>query len=313
MTSCVRLIAIDIDGTLLPSTSTTISSRNCHALREAQAAGIHIVVATGRRHRYAGQVLEQVGLSPCTVLISSNGSVVRHFDGKVIQRNLLPAASARALCPTLRRFGQTMVFTFDRQSGPSLVVESMESLHRRIGMWVESNRDDMVEIAPLERAFDQDEAPIQGMLCGAIAQVRDAQRALEGMDLAANITMQRTEYAERDLGILDILPPNCSKGHALADYASSIGVEAAEVMAIGDNFNDQTMLEYAGQAVVMGNAGAEMQALGRRRSWTITLRNDDDGVAATLEPLIRIAQESQSTGNDPAPEVVTWEAGAGSR
>jgi len=313
MTSCVRLIAIDIDGTLLPSTSTTISSRNCHALREAQAAGIHIVVATGRRHRYAGQVLEQVGLSPRTVLISSNGSVVRHFDGKVIQRNLLPAASARALCPTLRRFGQTMVFTFDRQSGPSLVVESMESLHRRIGMWVESNRDDMVEIAPLERAFDQDEAPIQGMLCGAIAQVRDAQRALEGMDLAADITMQRTEYAERDLGILDILPPNCSKGHALADYASSIGVEAAEVMAIGDNFNDQTMLEYAGQAVVMGNAGAEMQALGRRRSWTITLRNDDDGVAATLEPLIRIAQESQSTGNDPAPEVVTWEAGAGSR
>lgn len=313
MTSCVRLIAIDIDGTLLPSTSTTISSRNCHALREAQAAGIHIVVATGRRHRYAGQVLEQVGLSPRTVLISSNGSVVRHFDGKVIQRNLLPAASARALCPTLRRFGQTMVFTFDRQSGPSLVVESMESLHRRIGMWVESNRDDMVEIAPLERAFDQDEAPIQGMLCGEIAQVRDAQRALEGMDLAANITMQRTEYAERDLGILDILPPNCSKGHALADYASSIGVEAAEVMAIGDNFNDQTMLEYAGQAVVMGNAGAEMQALGRRRGWTITRRNDDDGVAATLEPLIRIAQESQSTGNDPAPEVVTWEAGAGSR
>jgi hydroxymethylpyrimidine pyrophosphatase-like HAD family hydrolase len=180
-------------------------------------------------------------------------------------------------------------------------------------MWVESNRDDMVEIAPLERAFDQDEAPIQGMLCGEIAQVRDAQRALEGMDLAANITMQRTEYAERDLGILDILPPNCSKGHALADYASSIGVEAAEVMAIGDNFNDQTMLEYAGQAVVMGNAGAEMQALARRCGWTITLRNDDDGVAATLEPLIRIAQESQSTGNDPAPEVVTWEAGAGSR
>ena len=216
MPSRVRLIAIDIDGTLLPSSGTTISRRNCLALREAQAAGIHIVVATGRRHQYARPVLEQVGLAPRTVLISSNGSVVRHFDGKIIQRNLLPSASARALCPALRHFGQTMVFTFDRQSGPSLVVESMESLHRRIGLWVESNRNDMVEIVPLERAFDQDEAPIQGMLCGEIAQVRDAQRALEGMDLAANITMQRTEYAERDLGILDILPPNCSKGHALA-------------------------------------------------------------------------------------------------
>ena len=102
MPSRVRLIAIDIDGTLLPSSSTTISRRNCRALREAQAAGIHIVIATGRRHQYAGPVLEQVGLAPRTVMISSNGSVVRHFDGKLIQRNLLPAASARALCPALR-------------------------------------------------------------------------------------------------------------------------------------------------------------------------------------------------------------------
>jgi Cof subfamily protein (haloacid dehalogenase superfamily) len=318
MPSRVRLIAIDIDGTLLPSSGTTISRRNCRALREAQAAGIHIVIATGRRHQFAGPVLEQVGLSPETVMISSNGSVVRHFDGKIIQRNLLSAASARALCPALRPFGQTMVFTFDRQSqdgnsGPSLVVESMESLHRRIGMWVESNRNDMIEIAPLERAFDEGEAPIQGMLCGEIAQVRDAQRALEGMDLAADITMQRTEYADRDLGILDILPPNCSKGHALADYARSLGVEAPEVVAIGDNFNDQTMLEYAGQAVVMGNAGVEMQALGRRNGWATTLGNDDDGVAEALEPLIRSALESQSAGNGKAPEVVTWEAGAEGR
>jgi hydroxymethylpyrimidine pyrophosphatase-like HAD family hydrolase len=251
-------------------------------------------------------------------MISSNGSVVRYFDGKLIQRNLLSATTARALCPALRPFGQTMVFTFDRESGdgkcrPSLVVESMASLHLRVGAWVESNRPDMIEIAPLERAFDQDEAPIQGMLCGEIAQVRAAQQALEGMDFAANITMQRTEYAERDLGILDILPPNCSKGHALADYAGSVGLEAAEVMAIGDNFNDLAMLEYAGQAVLMGNAGEELQTLGRRHGWAVTLSNDDDGVAETLEPLIRSAQESQSAGNNPTPEVVTSEAGAGSR
>jgi Cof subfamily protein (haloacid dehalogenase superfamily) len=318
MLSRVRLIAIDIDGTLLPTSSTTISRRNCRALREAQAAGIHIVIATGRRHQYAGPVLEQVGLVPRTVMISSNGSVVRHFDGKLIQRNLLSVESARALCPALRPFGQTMVFTFDRESGdgkcrPSLVVESMASLHLRVGAWVESNRPDMMEIAPLERAFDQDEAPIQGMLCGEIAQVRVAQQALESMDFAGDITMHRTEYAERNLGILDILPPNCSKGHALADYAGSVGLQAAEVMAIGDNFNDLAMLEYAGQAVLMANAGEELQTLGRRHGWAVTLSNDFDGVAETLEPLIRSAQESQSAGNKPTPEVVTSEAGAGSR
>ncbi len=327
MPSRVRLIAIDIDGTLLPTSSTTISRRNCVALREAQAAGIHVVIATGRRHQYAGPVLEQVGLLPRSVMISSNGSVVRRFDGKLIQRNLLPAATARALCPVLRPFGQTMVFTFDREPGdreaaPSLVVESIALLNRSIGLWVESNRRDMIEIAPLERAFDRDEAPIQGMLCGEIAQVRAAQRALEGMDLAAKIAMHRTEYAERDLGILDILPPNCSKGHALADYAGSVGLEAAEVMAIGDNFNDLAMLEYAGQAVLMGNASEELQTIGRRHGWGLTLSNDEDGVAATLEPLVRNAQDVSAleagaqegqAGNSRIPEVVTSERGARSR
>jgi Cof subfamily protein (haloacid dehalogenase superfamily) len=327
MPSRVRLIAIDIDGTLLPTSSTTISRRNCVALREAQAAGIHVVIATGRRHQYAGPVLEQVGLLPRSVMISSNGSVVRQFDGKLIQRNLLPAATARALCPALRPFGQTMVFTFDREPGdreaaPSLVVESIASLNRSIGLWVESNRNDMIEIAPLERAFDQEEAPIQGMLCGQIAQVRAAQHALEGMDLAAKVAMHRTEYAERDLGILDILPPNCSKGHALADYAGSVGLEAAEVMAIGDNFNDLAMLEYAGQAVLMGNAGEELQTIGRRHGWAVTVSNDHDGVAETLEPLIRNAREASAleasaqegqAGNSRTPEVVTAEPGARSR
>ena len=301
MPSNVRLIAIDIDGTLLPSSGTTISRRNRRALRDAQTAGLHIVIATGRRHRYAEPVLEQVGLSPRSVMISSNGSVVRHFDGELIARTLLPVESARALCPALRPFGQTMVFTFDRE--PSLVVESMASLHLRIGAWVEASRHDMVEIVPLERAFDRDEAPIQAMLCGNIAQVRTAQQAIAGTDLAADITMHRTEYAERDLGILDLLPPGCSKGHALGDYARSLGLEAAEVMAIGDNFNDQTMLEYAGQAAVMGNAGEEMRALAVQRGWLVIQSNDEDGVAKMLEPLIRDAQQARSAG-DRGPEVV---------
>ena len=312
MPSRVRLIAIDIDGTLLPTSSTTISRRNRRALNDAQAAGIHIVIATGRRHQFAEPVLAQVGLSPRTVMISSNGSVIRHFDGELIQRNLLSVVTARALCPALRPFGQTMVFTFDRQDKPSLVVESTAALQRKIGIWVESNRPDMMEIAPLERAFDQDEAPIQGMLCGDIAEVRAAQQALEGTDLATAVAMHRTEYAERDLGILDLLPPHCSKGHALEEYARSLGLGAAEVMAIGDNFNDQAMLEFAGSAVLMANAGVEMRALADQRGWAIALSNNEDGVAATLEPLIRSEQQAKKVTQF-ASEVVPSETGSRDR
>src|SRR5579885_1423732 len=128
MPSRVRLVAIDIDGTLLPSSGTTISERNRRALQRAQAAGLHIVIATGRRHQYAEPVLQQVGLSPRSVMISSNGSVVRSFTGELIRRTLLPLESARGLCSTLRPFGQTMVFTFDRADRAALVVESMHSL-----------------------------------------------------------------------------------------------------------------------------------------------------------------------------------------
>ena len=312
MPSRVRLIAIDIDGTLLPTSSTTISRRNRRALNDAQAAGIHIVIATGRRHQFAEPVLAQVGLSPRTVMISSNGSVIRHFDGELIQRNLLSVVTARALCPALRPFGQTMVFTFDRQDKPSLVVESTAALQRKIGIWVESNRPDMMEIAPLERAFDQDEAPIQGMLCGDIAEVRAAQQALEGTDLATAVAMHRTEYAERDLGILDLLPPHCSKGYALEEYARSLGLGAAEVMAIGDNFNDQAMLEFAGSAVLMANAGVEMRALADQRGWAIALSNDEDGVAATLDPLIRSEQQAKKVTQF-ASEVVPSETGSRDR
>jgi Cof subfamily protein (haloacid dehalogenase superfamily) len=299
MPSRIRLAAVDIDGTLLPSSSTAISERNRHALREAQAAGLHIVIATGRRHQYAEPVLEQVGLSPRTVMISSNGSVVRYFDGELIERNLLSEETARALCGALRPFGQTMVFTFDRTGGPSLVVESMASLHRRIALWVEANRHDMIEIAPLERAFDRHEGPIQGMLCGDIPQVREAEQALKAMQAAGRITMHRTEYPDRDLGILDLLPPNCSKGTALAGYARSLGFDRVAVMAIGDNFNDQDMLEYAGQPVVMANASAEMLALAAEHRWAMTRSNDEDGVAEVLEPITRLMGRSEAAQFDP--------------
>jgi Cof subfamily protein (haloacid dehalogenase superfamily) len=299
MPSRIRLAAVDIDGTLLPSSSTAISERNRHALREAQAAGLHIVIATGRRHQYAEPVLEQVGLSPRTVMISSNGSVVRYFDGELIERNLLSEETARALCGALRPFGQTMVFTFDRTGGPSLVVESMASLHRRIALWVEANRHDMIEIAPLERAFDRHEGPIQGMLCGDIPQVREAEQALKAMQAAGRITMHRTEYPDRDLGILDLLPPNCSKGTALAGYARSLGLDRVAVMAIGDNFNDQDMLEYAGQPIVMANASTEMLALAAEHRWAMTRSNDEDGVAEVLEPITRLMGRSEAAQFDP--------------
>ena len=156
----VKLIAIDIDGTLLPTTGTIISARNRRALRDAEANGIQLVIATGRRHAYATPLIEPVGLKPSTVMITSNGTVTRTLGGDRIDRFFLPVETACELCPILRQFGGTTVFTFDREGPGEIVLESIVQLHARIAAWVEANRPWIEEISPLERAFNSGEAPI---------------------------------------------------------------------------------------------------------------------------------------------------------
>jgi hydroxymethylpyrimidine pyrophosphatase-like HAD family hydrolase len=216
----IQLIAIDIDGTLMPSTGLRISSRNCAALRAAEAAGIEIVISTGRRQAYAMPLVAQVGLDENSVMISSNGAVVRGFDGQLLDRRFLPLETARQLCVALRGYG-TMAFTFDREGAGALVIENLHQLHARIDRWVEANRPYLVEVEPIERAFDAGEEPIQGMLCGTVEEMVAAERQLLSSEVGAQIAMHRTEYAARNLSILDLLPPGCSKGpHSIAWRAS---------------------------------------------------------------------------------------------
>src|SRR5579875_2213282 len=278
-----KLIAIDIDGTLLPTTGTHISDRNRRALLIAQQAGIEIVIATGRRQAYATPLIHPVGLADHTVMITSNGTVTRTLGGDHIDRFTLPVATALELCPVLRRFGGTTVFTFDHEGPGELVLESVDQLHARIALWVEANRPWIVEVNPLERAFDSGQAPVQGMVCGTADAMREAHMWLEDSDLAAKIELHRTEYPARDLAILDVLPPGCSKGVALRRLAQSRGLAPSELMAIGDNFNDLEMLESVGHPVVMANAAPDLVQIARSRGWQLAASNDHDGVAQAIE------------------------------
>lgn len=285
MTAPIRMIVVDIDGTLLPSPGRVVSRRTCRTLREAEAAGIEIVIATGRRQAYALPLIDPVGLKPETVFITSNGAVTRTMAGERIDRFLLPVETARALCPALRRFGTT-VFTFDCDGAGELVLESLESLNKRISLWVEANRPWIREVRPLERAFDDGVAPVQGMVCGGVEEMRRAEQWLADGELASQVEMHRTEYPSRNLTILDILPPGCSKGAALRRLAKQRGLAPEDVMAMGDNWNDLEMLEFAGRAVVVANGAPDLVELARRRGWEIAPANDADGVAQVIEGLL---------------------------
>ena len=286
MPPSVRLIAIDIDGTLLPSVGGQVSQRTRRALLEAEAAGIEIVIATGRRQTYAAPLIHPVGLQGETVLITSNGTVTRTLAGHRIDRFFMPIETALPLCGALRQFGGLSVFTFDCEGPGELVLESIESVSTYIAPWVNANRPWIREFVPLEDAFDGGNEPVQGMLCGTVQAMRDAETWLMAGEFAGRVELHRTEYPAKDLSILDILPPGCSKGIALRKWAANRGIPPAGIMAIGDNFNDLEMLNLAGRPVVMGNSAPDLLALARSRRWEIAPTNDQDGVAQVIESVL---------------------------
>jgi hydroxymethylpyrimidine pyrophosphatase-like HAD family hydrolase len=301
--SPIRLIAIDLDGTLLGS-DTQVSPRNLAALRVAQAAGIEVVIATGRRHSYALKVLRPLALSHDTLLVSSNGAVVRTFASNLIERTHMELPVARWLCGHLDEFRNALVLTFDKV-GPdgedtrgALVVEELADLHASIDKWMTANAPYIAHIRPIEDCLTGD-PPIQAMLCGTVERMRRAEahmiahpwiaavgetHAAAVPNPEAKISLNRTEYPERDLSIVDILPAGCAKGSALLRLAAARGIHPSEIMAIGDNWNDLSMLEIAGHPVLMGNAPDDLKRIAAARNWHITSHHLEDGVAEAIEP-----------------------------
>jgi Cof subfamily protein (haloacid dehalogenase superfamily) len=281
-----RLIAIDMDGTLLPDFTTVVSERNQRALREAQEAGIVIAIATGRRQAFTAPLLEDVGLRADAPMITSNGAVTRSFSGERIDFHHLDPRLARGLCGVLRGVGM-LVFTLDKPSRPDLLVEDLVKVKGRLAKWVEANRLSILEVNPLESALGDDVDLIQGMAAGTIAEMIEADRLLQQCSFADEFECVRTAYPGHDLSILDLLPKGVSKRTALERLAQRLGVAQSETMAIGDNWNDESMLDWAGTGVLMGNATEELRALAPSRGWIVGPRNSEDGVAVVLEQVLQ--------------------------
>jgi Cof subfamily protein (haloacid dehalogenase superfamily) len=283
----VKLVAIDMDGTLLPDFSAVVSKRNRRALLEAQRAGIVVAIATGRRQAFTAPLIDDIGLRADTPLITSNGAVTRSISGQRIDFNHLDPALARGLAGVLRGVGM-LVFTLDKATPPDLIVEDMAVARGRLAKWVESNRGAIKAVRPIENALGDDVDLIQGMAAGTIAEMREAERRLAECAFAGQFECVRTAYPGHDLSILDLLPKGVSKSSALERLANRLGISQAETMAIGDNWNDETMLDWAGTGVLMGNATEELRRLAPVRGWRIGPTNCDDGVAVMLEAAIAV-------------------------
>ncbi|HWY22442.1 MAG TPA: Cof-type HAD-IIB family hydrolase [Candidatus Acidoferrum sp.] len=276
-TRSIRLLASDIDGTLL-NPQFQISEDDLSALRRAHSAGIEIVLVTGRRHTFALPIAKQLGFD--LWLISSNGAVTRSLSGETFHRDLMPRDICRELVGAMQDFRGNTVLTFDKETKGAIVIEHLDDLNTSIRRWLEKNMAYIEFVVPIENALIAD--PVQAMFCGSMERMSHALRALEGCGMGNRVTVLRTEYPERDLSMIDVLNTGCSKGHALERWAAHRGFRREQVMAIGDNHNDIEMLEFAGHPVIMGNACEEL----RGRGWSVTLGNDECGVAAAVAEVV---------------------------
>ena len=273
----IRLIAIDIDGTLLNS-KVELSQENRNALRRAHQAGIEIMLGTGRRHDFALPIAQSLGFD--LWMMSSNGAITRSTLGETFHRDLLPKETAMKLAQAMRKYRNYMVVTFDREGKGAIVCENHDQLYGVIQRWMEKNAPFIEFISPIEDALIED--PIQAMFCGPVDLMDQAQEDLATCDFSHDFTALRTQYDYRNLCIVDLLNAGCSKGHALERWAKHRGIDRNEVMAIGDNYNDIDMLTFAGHPVIMGNASDDL----KQNGWTVTLRHDEHGVAATIDQVL---------------------------
>src|SRR2546423_4288356 len=273
----VKLIAVDIDGTLLDS-KWKLPEANRAAIAEAARRGIEVALVTGRRYDFAMPIARSID-SPLTMIVS-NGALIRTQDGETRMRHLLPRETAARVMQLTKPWRDGTAVVFDRPRENQVILESLETDDPMRSAYYARNQEFLGVAQPLESCLVED--PIQVMLSGRVEPMREAEGVLrQSPAFAREFGVASTVYKSRDFAMIDVIHPRCSKGASLAEWATLRGFAREEVMAIGDNHNDLEMLTFAGIPVIMGNCVPESRNYG----WHVTAANDENGVAAGIEAI----------------------------
>jgi hydroxymethylpyrimidine pyrophosphatase-like HAD family hydrolase len=269
----IRLVALDIDGTLLRGDK-TVSPRTRLAIDRARAAGVRLVLVTGRRHPSARRVADDLGGEVPQVL--HNGALVVE-DGSVLRCRPLPRAAALRAIAAGRAAGAEPVLHCGSGGEGWLLVDAAARPSGLVGYYLERSRAEVRVVPDLAAAVEAEE-PIQIMFGGERTEMEALRPAL-GTALGSDARIERTVYPATGVVLLDVLHPAVGKAEALSFLQERWGIAASETLAIGDNWNDREMVERAGLGFVMGNADPELLALGL----PVLPTNEEDGVARAIE------------------------------
>ncbi len=289
----IRLIALDLDGTLLDSRG-RLSDRNRAAIGAARAQGARVALVTGRRFRDARPLALELGLD--VPVIAHNGALTKHARTlETVAAVLMPAEAAHACIRLGRSRGADALVSDDHTGAGLLVYDHISEGNTALAKYIEWSRRvvgpeaaaSIRQVPSLEEYLDHD--PLHVAFSGGCESMRRLSEEM-GAELGGAVKLLLTLYPKMDFALLDVLHPSASKGAGLAAVAAEQGLTREEVMAVGDNHNDLEMLEYAGTGVLMANADALLRESG---PFHPTASNDEDGVAEAIEKFVL-----EKTGNE---------------
>ena len=271
-----RLVALDLDGTLLDSTL-QIRRQTIDALQRVRSQGVQVMIVTGRHHTAVHPYWHQLGLE--LPVICCNGTYVYDFrNRRPLAGNPLTRQEARALLDIVRAHPVHAMVYLDEVMAYEAEGPHLSNLLSWSATVPEAVRPRIEPVESFERAIEE---------AGALWKF-----LIAGDDMAALATFERVIGERAELSCvrsarnrIDISRAGNSKGARLAEFIAQRGILPQEVIAFGDQDNDRGMLELVGLGVAMGNSREEVRSCA---DW-VTGSNDSDGIAEVLQRFVLTA------------------------
>ncbi|OJG73569.1 cof-like hydrolase [Enterococcus quebecensis] len=266
----IKLVAIDLDGTLLNSNK-EISARNKAALAQAKAAGVKIVICTGRPLAAIGIYLDALNLRDNgDYSITFNGGLVQKNDtGEIIEKASMPLENVHDLFQLASSLNVPLDILSDGLVLQLPTTQDYESLYSQLNKLLTYESYEVAELTA-DRIYNK-----------AVIAV-DETYLDEQIKKIPSAFYTRYEVIKTRTNLLEFMPKGITKAYGISLLARDLGIKQEEIMTIGDEENDLPMIEYAGLGVAMENAIDKVKDLAD----VITDTNDNDGVAQVVEKFV---------------------------
>ena len=268
-----KLIVTDMDGTVLGENH-QITDENKIALKEAEKMGVKVVFATGRFHDSAKEHVKF--LDEVMPIISSNGSIIKHpITNEVLYSNFIDKDICLEIMDTIDKYNlKYQIYTDEKILQKYETEEEMKSMKE----FIAKNFSDKTEIT-FKKDLREDVKNSKVLKFNIMEMEKPELLNQARADLKFIKNIEVTSSWKDNL---EIMNEGSHKGKAIEYLSDLLGIDREHIIAFGDNYNDLSMIEFAGTGVAMGNAEEDVKKIANH----ITSRNGESGVAKAINSLV---------------------------